>query len=389
MRPRFLASAYYFLYFGASSALLPYLNLFYQQVGLDTPQIGVLAALLMIVMLLAGPLWGFIADAFRLHGRMLPTAMLMTLPPVLLLTGAGSFWTLALLVVWLAVCLAPIVPLADHAVLAVLGDQSHDYGKLRLWGAVGWGMGAWGAGAIAERFGTQYAFFVYLGVMAVGVVIATRLPAPPAAQQSKPDLRRFAADKRWLGFLAGVFLFGLAMATINNYFSLYMKSLGAGEGLFGLSVTAASLSELPIFFLSPLILRKWPPRVLMNVAFAIMGIRCLIYALIQNPTLLIVAQLMHGPSYSAMWTAGVSYAHAITPSGLGASAQSLFGATMYSLAGVVGALLGSQIYAALGPAALFRAAGLAAFAGLLVFVITNRAFARRRTDAQGEETAST
>lgn len=390
MRTRQLASTYYFLYFGATSALFPYLSLFYQQVGLDTPQIGVLAAFMTVVMLLAGPLWGVLADTFHLHGRMLPIAMLMTLPPVLLLIGAQDFGTLALLVLWLGVCLAPIVPLADHAVLTLLGDQRHDYGKLRLWGAVGWGTGALGAGAVAERIGTQYVFIVFLCLMSLGVVIATRLPVPrlQEAPREKPNLSRFAVDRRWWGFLTSVFLFGLAMTSFNNYFSLYMKSLGAGEQLFGLSVAAASLSEIPIFFISSLLLQKWSSRALMNAAFAVMGVRCFINALIPNPTWAIAAQLLHGPSYSALWTAGVSYAHDIAPTGMGASAQSLFGATTYSLAGVVGALLGSQIYATLGPAALFRASGLAAFGGLLVFVMTNRALARHKTNIPDVKTSS-
>lgn len=386
MRPRFFASAFYFLYFGATSALFPYLSLFYQQVGMDTQRIGVLAALLTVVMLLAGPLWGVLADMFHLHGRMLPLAMLMTLLPVLLLIGASNFWILALLVVWMAICLAPIVPLSDHAVLTLLGDQSYDYGKLRLWGSLGWGLGASGAGLIAERTGNQYAFVVFLCLMAGGVVIATRLPVPhlEETQRQKPELHRFVADKRWWGFLVSVFLFGLAMSTFNNYFSLFMKSLGAGEGLFGLSVAASSVSEIPIFFISAFLLRRWSSRTLLNAALIVMGVRCFIVALIQDPTWAIVVQLLHGPSYSAMWAAGINYAREITPAGLGASAQSLFGATTYSLAGVVGALVGSQIYATLGPSVLFRISGLAAFAGLFLFVVTNRVLAQRKVKFDGD-----
>jgi len=87
MNPRARASLFYLFYFAAGGALIPYLNLYYQQVGMSTPQIGVLAALPTVTALVAGPFWGGAADALHLHRRLLPFLAFGVLLPV-----SGMMW---------------------------------------------------------------------------------------------------------------------------------------------------------------------------------------------------------------------------------------------------------------------------------------------------------
>jgi MFS family permease len=71
-----------------------------------------------------------------------------------------SFGTLILLVV-LANTLggAPLV-LADAFTMEALDDKT-DYGKQRLWGAVGWGLAAWLCGAVVTATGIEAMFYLH------------------------------------------------------------------------------------------------------------------------------------------------------------------------------------------------------------------------------------
>jgi PPP family 3-phenylpropionic acid transporter len=254
-------------------ALIPFLNLYYQEVGMSTRQIGVLAALPTIAVLAAGPFWGVVADAFHLHKRLLP---LLTIGVML---RAGLMWAqaimLAVLVLLFAGLNASIIPLADNAVLSMLGDDRADYGRLRLWGAVGFGAAALGAGLLAERLGIRAIILVYVAMMSLAALTAARLPAPPVVPRGLlgRNLRGLAVDSRWLAFMAAMFLAGVCFSVLNNYFSIYLKSIGAGEALIGLGVAVAGVSELPIFWLSPMMLRRWGPRPLVLAAFAMFAVR--------------------------------------------------------------------------------------------------------------------
>jgi len=210
--------------------------------------------------------------------------------------------------------------------------------------------------------------------MCAAVFVATKMPAPRVA---KPEpyfkgIRNLVADARWYGFLLGVFLVGLSFSAISNYFILFVKSLGGGESLFGLSVAFASVSELPVFFFSSYMLRRWSANRMLMMAVAVMAVRCLLVSLMVDPRLALVVQLMHGMSFSLMWAAGVSYASEIAPPGMGATAQALFSTTQFGLGNGVGALLGSQVYADSGPVTLYKLAALSSLAGFILLVLVAR-----------------
>jgi PPP family 3-phenylpropionic acid transporter len=374
LKPYQWGSLYYLVYFLATGALLPYLNLYYESIGIQRWEIGILAGLPQVMYLFAAPLWAALADALHLHKRLLPLVMLATLPPMAMLGWASNFYVLALLIFLHAFCLAPVIPLADHAVLAMLGDEKHRYGSLRIWGAVGFGGMAWIMGLVAEAVGIRFIFVAYLALMALGALVAAQLPEP-RLERTEPffaSLRRLAADQRWQGFLTAVFLAGITYSVITAFFPIFMKDLGAGEGLFGLSMAAAGLSELPVFFFSALLLKRWKPRGLLLGALALFTVRALFYSVIQDPRWGVVGMLLHGPTFSALWVAGVTYAGEIAPPGLGASAQSAFVATLFGLAGVTGSLLAGGLYDGFGPRVMFQAAGAAALLGFILFWLVQR-----------------
>ncbi len=374
MNPRLLASIFYFFYYAAGGALIPFLNLYYQEVGMSTRQIGVLAALPTITVLAAGPFWGIVADGLHLHKRLLPLLAFGVMIPVAGLMWAQGFVALAVLVLLYAALNASIIPLADNSVLHMLGDARAEYGRLRIWGAVGFGAAAFGAGVLAERFDLRAIIIIYIAMMSMAALSATRLPAPPVVPRGLfgRNFKGFALDSRWLAFVFAMFLAGVCFSMLNNYFSIYLKSIGAGEALIGLGVAVAGVSELPIFWLSPQLLRRWGPRPLVMVSLLMFAVRGWVYSLIQNPVWSVPAQLLHGPTFSLIWLSSVVYASAIAPAGLGASAQALLGAMFMGLGAGVGALLGASVYSNFGPTTTFRAAALAALMGLILFALSAR-----------------
>ena len=121
MRPRILAAALYLCFFAAGGAYIPYINLFYQTVGMTKAQIGVLIASTMLTGVIASPAWSAAADAFKLHRYLLPIAVFGSMLPMALLIGASSFLSLWLLGVTFALFNGPIVALSDNSVMEILG----------------------------------------------------------------------------------------------------------------------------------------------------------------------------------------------------------------------------------------------------------------------------
>ena len=96
-------------------------------------------------------------------------------------------------------------------------------------------------------------------------------------------------------------------------------------------------------------------------------LRWLFLSIAWTPGIAVAGQALHGVTFTALWVAGVSYAERQAPARLGATAQGLFSGTIYGIS-AIGTVVGGLVYAAVGPAALFQAAAVAAFMALLAFL---------------------
>jgi PPP family 3-phenylpropionic acid transporter len=372
-RPMVLPKAFYLLYYGAAASLLPFLPIYYQSIGLSGKEIGVLVAIPPLLMLVGAPLWGGLADATHQHKRLLMLAVSLALISVVALSLTSRFVIFIPVVAAYALFIAPVMPLIDNTVLEMLGERRSEYGKQRFWGAVGWGVAALLVGWWIERSGLRWTFIIYFVVMSAGLLVIWFLPVRQTSIGSKfwQGLRSLLLNWQWVIFLLLVFIGGTILSMISSFLFLYLNDMSASKTVMGLSLTVATLSEMPVLFFSEHMLKRWSAKGLLTFALLISAVRSLAYSFISTSSLVLLVQLLHGPSFSAMWVAGVSYANKIAPKGMGATAQGLFSGVQLGLAGTFGGLIGGVLYENLGAVMMFRWVGMIGLAVVLVFFFLN------------------
>jgi len=365
---------FYFCYSAAMAAISPFLALYYRQSGLTEGQIGLLAGIPPLLGLIAAPLWGALADATQQHKRLLALAVVGTAGAVALLSQIASLGLLVPVVALYAFCNTPIMPLVDNSVLLLLGDRKADYGKHRLWGAVGWGVAAPVLGALIERFGLSWAFSAALLLLGSCLYAVQRLAVQPVSmgQPFWQGMRFFVTRWPWIVFLITLFLNGVAAGVGHNFLFLYLDQLHASKTLMGLSLLVEAVSEVPVFFFGNRLLQRWGARGLLLVALGANALRMFSYALMPAAWLVLPIHLLHGLTFSAMWIAGVSYANRAAPPGMGATAQGLLSGVSLGLAGATGALVGGVLYEWSGPALMFAWSGVVVLVGFLFFALAGR-----------------
>lgn len=365
---------FYFCFYAAGAALMPFLPLFYAEQGISGSRIGLLTGLPPLISLLSAPLWGGFADMSQQHRRALLIAIVGAMGSVFLLAQVESFLWLLPTVILYAFFMAPVMPLVDASVLALLGERKDQYGKQRLWGAVGWGVAAPVIGWLIGRTGIVGAFYGYILIMGMGLIAASRLRISRVTigQSFWKSLRGLLVNPSWSLFLLTAFIAGMGLAVINNFFFLYLEYLGFQEGFMGISLTVATLSELPVMFYADRLLRRWGARWMLMASLVIYVIRTLAYSLVGGALPILAIQLLHGPTFSLMWMAGVAYADEHAPPGLGATAQGLLSGMVMGLGAALGAILGGLLYQNVGPILMFRTAALGVSVGLLIFWLAQR-----------------
>ena len=380
------SKAFYFCFYAAAAALFPFLVLYYETLGLSGRQIGFLAGISPLVSLAGAPLWGALADASRRHKVILTIAIAGAIILALLLSQITVFAILILVVVVYALFAAPIIPLMDNAVMSILAEKKDQYGRQRIWGAVGWGLTAPLIGQLIETNGLNWAFWGYAGIMLIGLFVIQKIPFQQINAQIPfwRGARTLLSNRSWLLFLFLVFVGGAGQAVIHNFLFLYMNDLGASKTLMGFALTAATLSELPMFFFADRLLTRWSPRGLFVFGTIMYVVRAMALSYIDIPWMILIPQLLHGLTFSAMWVAGVSYADEIAPPGFGATAQGLFSGVFMGIATAFGAFLGGALYQDFGGAIMYRTMAIVVAVSLLLFWGAQKRFTKMNvTESKG------
>lgn len=385
---RLRASAIYFVTFAGYSAIGPYIALYYSSLEFSGLEIGILLGVGPLLSLIATPFWNGVADSRNKHKLVLMGGVAMIVIIHALIPFLPNFTLIFGAVFLIAAFSSQVFSLQDSATVHMLGSQRDRYGRIRLWGTVGWGLGAPIFGLFLDKAGLMWMFWIYAGMMLIDFFLVQGLRFEENLSQSDylQGLQKLLADPTWLLFLATVFLSAVGMSAHNGFLSLLLKNLGDEHSIFGwlipvstaagIMVAVSTVFELPVMFYSAPLLRRFGNRGVLYIAMGVIGIRNLYYAFVSDSTQILFIQIVHGLTFGVIWLAGVNYAAAHAPRGLNATAQGLFSTVLLSVGFAAGNLLCGVLIDVLGIQRMFAAMGIIVFASLaIVLIIQKRVYA--------------
>jgi PPP family 3-phenylpropionic acid transporter len=368
--------AFYFFIFAAVAFLAPFLTIYYEQLGLTGRQIGVLAAIPSLVTFFSAPIFGAISDITQRHKQILGVTIILAAGMVFLLSFLKSFLSLIPGVIFYAFFFAPALPLIDRSVIEVLGSRRDQYGKQRLWGAVGWGLLAPVSGYVVEVGGLKWAFYGAAILYLFLFLISQLTPVQQVRIQGGywSGVKGLFLNRQVILFFGVMLVGGMGLATVHHYLFLYLSHLGARPVTMGSALTVATVSELLVMYFADRLLKSWKARGLILIGLGMLIFRLVGYAFAPSPQIALLFQLLHGPTFAAIWMAGVAYVAEIAPSGLGNTAQGLFTGVVMGLGSASGAFLGGFLYQSRGFSQMYLfASGLVCLA-LVIFWLASKKY---------------
>lgn len=368
------ARLFYLLFFSGMASLMPYLAMHYQNRGMTGTQVGILTALLPLVGMIAAPLWSALADATRKHKAVLLLTAGGTALSVAAMTQAETFAGLFATVFLYAVCLAPIIPIVDSAVLAMLGTHREAYGRVRLLGSLGPALAGPMVATWVGLWGLQMSFYsaAVCFLLLFLLLSLLKVRVDDLGVSFGTGLRHLLRNPKFGGFLLVAFLGMVGYAAIMTYLYIRMEELGATKTLMGFTLTMGTVGELPFLFLSSKLLKRFGARGTLICSLAAMSIMLVGFSLAGAPWVLLVLQLLHGTAFAGMAISGVAYSDEVAPVGMSTTAQGIFNAVYGGLALAVGAFASSIVRDNWGSTVMFRVASASALLGLAIFLITSR-----------------
>jgi MFS family permease len=149
---------------------------------------------------LVAPFWGIIADQTGNKFRILYLTFLVSLLGQLLVAVRHDVNYILVMVFFTALVNAPVKSLMDSLVMEQLNDKSQ-YGRMRLWGQLGFGLGSSGVGVLLHRSQKQASLRAAAAAAANAVNSIPALAEPPAvdilSKISTLQVMADYADKFW------------------------------------------------------------------------------------------------------------------------------------------------------------------------------------------------
>jgi PPP family 3-phenylpropionic acid transporter len=219
---------FFFAYYGYVGILSPYVSLFFAGKGIPAAQIGVLMSLTQAMRIFGPNLWGWIADRSQkrvLVLRLTALASVASFSGMLFGQTFTAFFIVMLLVNAFASALAPVAE--AHMLTEMRGDLTH-YGKLRLWGSIGFIISVLTVGSLLDWQGVQWMPWAALSMLALAFFASCGMDEakPVAAHHHVTSARVLLKRPEVAAFFGSAFLMIAAHAALYVFYSLYLAQLG-------------------------------------------------------------------------------------------------------------------------------------------------------------------
>lgn len=320
-----LFSSWYFFIFFSFGSFIPLLSPFFRERGFTGLNLGSALALGALVTIIMQPLWGFLADRYR-NSKFIVFILITsyTLAGLLMAVSSGVTKLTTIYVVFM-IFFSGIMPVIDSMVVG----NGLEFGKVRLWGAMGFAVGAQATGLLAETWGLTTIFGVITLSNIVVLILTVRMDDRSHSRErvatlKREDIMRLLTNKNYLIFLVASFLVGGSMTGHNNYFSLLYRELGGSLSGVGLAFLLFAGSEAPIMALVQNLSKRLNITVGLIISSLIFSMRWLWYGSMPDPKWILILFFIQGLSIGSYLILVTLFISEVTSAALRTTALAIY-----------------------------------------------------------------
>ena len=361
---RWAFGSFFFLYFAYVGLVSPYASLFFLDRGFNVIEIAVLMSMLQITRIVGPFSWGWLSDYLSNRVGIIRFCACLAALVFVCIFFLNSYMAFFVWMFVLHTILSSLMPLGESATVhALFKDNSFDkrYGRLRLWGSIGFIAMVLVAGELFQRKGIELYPIIGMIVLSLLALITFLLHEPKMERRKmvKGELLvvLFNPDVRW--FLLSGFFMIFAHAALYVFYSLYLSNLGYNKFQIGLFWALGVFAEVIFFYFQSKVLSRLDAEVVLQASFGVGVVRFALIALYPLTPVLIFAQILHAGTFAAHHSAATKLLQRWFTGPLQARGQALMATISYGLGGTLGGLCAGWIWDAFQPRDAFVMSALA------------------------------
>ncbi len=341
-------SASYFAHIGFFN---PYLPLWLKDLGFSITIIGLLTAVQAATRVLAPYGWGWLSDHTGERVKLLRFCAGAALVCSAGLWIPGGVGWIAVVLLLMFIHTSAMMPMSEaalaHLVSTEAGFDSRRYGRVRLWGSLGFLVTVFVAGAWFEADGMHSFPLWSIGSLVLLNLSVWWLPNRKEVahhDEERPPVMAVLRQTKVQWFFATVFFHVLSHIGIYVFFSLYLDELGYSKTMIGVLWAVSVGAEIVWFFTQSRWLPKFSLSKWMFICSSAMVVRMVLTTWAADWLwALMFAQVLHALTFATQHTACIALLSHHFPGRLRGRGQALYASIGYGVPGVLGALAGGAL----------------------------------------------
>jgi PPP family 3-phenylpropionic acid transporter len=333
-------------------------------------------ALLMATRILAPNIWGHIADH---GGRRMAIVRLASLLAALAFSTVylnHSYWALAGVMVTFSFFWNGTLPQFEVTTLTYLDKKTHHYGRVRLWGSIGFILSVALLGAVLDHASMDLLPTVILTLM-IGIWLLS-LTVPESSihchhSGDQETLWRILQKPRILIFFTIAFLMQASHGPYYTFYTIYMEGYGYNRSFIGSLWALGVIAEVGIFLSMHRLLPALGVRRILLGSLLLASLRWLLVGLFPSHLLpVIFAQLLHAATFGAFHAAAIDWVHHHFSGVHRGRGQALYSSLGFGAGGAFGSFYSGYLWTIDPNGAYLIAAALGIIAFCLAYPLIGR-----------------
>ncbi len=370
--PYWRLSGFYFFYFAALGALIPFWGLYLRQLGFDAVAIGELMAIPMATKFIAPYVWGWLGDHLGHRMAIVRLGSLLTSVIFLAVFWLTGFWGLGLVMALFSFFWNAVLPQFEAVTLRYLGDRVAHYARIRVWGSIGFILVVVLLGIAVDERGASIVlpvlFGIYLSIWLSSLLIKDPNIQPRTGEQ--PSIFSILRRPPVIAFFLVCFLLQVGHGAYYTFYSIYMAEEGHSKTLIGQLWALGVIAEVIVFLFMHQLLQRFGARNVLMVSLLLAAVRWLLIGNFpQSMPLLLFAQTLHAASFGTFHAAAIHLVHHYFTGSHQGRGQALYSSLSFGAGGAIGSLYSGYLWSGAGPAITY---GVSAAVTLLALVVAWR-----------------
>jgi MFS transporter, PPP family, 3-phenylpropionic acid transporter len=369
-------SLFYFCYYAALGAYTPYIGRWVDSLGHGGYVVGGVLGLWYASRIVAPPAWNAAVQRSVSPGVWFVAACGVTLLFFAGFTQARSAFAILAVMAFFGLAYNAVMPQFEAMTLAALGTRSAEYGRIRVWGSVGFLVVASSYGWLMDRLGSASFPWITLPLFAAMLVAAWphRHDRPPEHLDSVDEAGHLWKRPGVRRFLLVALLMQVGFGAFYVFYTLHLQAQGhSGLAIGALWGTGVAV-EIALFWQAPVLIARFGAPALMSACMALTVLRWTATALLaDNLPVMFAAQALHAFSFAIFHACCMRMMSQYFPGRRAAAGQSLLYGFSSGVGGVLGAGLAAWMWDIGGGRAAFLACALVVAVAWAVYALRDRA----------------